>query len=231
MLDLSLPERQTAHGLAPASLVRSGLTPLPLNLLTVGRLHWVPPLNWCTLLSTDWNAAGGGLTLGVSKAETVMVLNTDAAVQQFERNADFKLGAGLSVDCECACCAPWCLWLQSDGMEGALQAALTSTLWAAQVLHQQPAPVADIKPNEAANSVTGDALAAKMSTGETDAFVFTFASGLLFDLTVTAGMTTPAAGQNRKVYGGQSVTPGQVMRSYVAVKAKQASQHRLLKVS
>ena len=30
----------------------------------------------------------------------MMVLNTDAALEQFKRDTDFKLGAGLSVDCE-----------------------------------------------------------------------------------------------------------------------------------
>eukprot|EP00891_Asterochloris_glomerata_P000906 jgi/Astpho2/906/Aster-x0461 len=109
----------------------------------------------------DWHAAGGGLTLGVSKADTVMVLNTEAALEQFKRDTDFKLGA-------------------------------------------------DIKPNEAADSVTGDSLKAKLTTGESDAFVFTWAGGLLFDLTVTAGVTTPAARENAKVYG-QSVSPTQIL--------------------
>ena len=71
---------------------------------------------------------------------------------------------------------------------------------------------ADIKPNEAADSVTGDSLKAKLTTGESDAFVFTWAGGLLFDLTVTAGVTTPAARENAKVYG-QSVSPTQVRAS------------------
>ena len=71
---------------------------------------------------------------------------------------------------------------------------------------------ADIKPNEAADSVTGDSLKAKLTTGESDAFVFTWAGGLLFDLTVTAGVTTPATRENAKVYG-QSASPTQVRAS------------------
>ncbi len=39
------------------------------------------------------------LPAGVSRAETVIVLNTDRALAQYQSAAmDFKFGAGLSVD-------------------------------------------------------------------------------------------------------------------------------------
>ena len=83
------------RGLAPASLVRG---------LCLYQQYAVASSLWPCRLShffaADWHAAGGGLTLGVSKADTVMVLNTEAALEQFKRDTDFKLGAGLSVDCE-----------------------------------------------------------------------------------------------------------------------------------
>ncbi len=40
-----------------------------------------------------------------------------------------------------------------------------------------------VKPDEAGN-VAGGGLAAKMNTGDSDAFVFNFSKGLLFDLTI-----------------------------------------------
>ena len=128
-----------------------------------------------------------------------MVLNTEAALEQFKRDTDFKLGAGLSVDCESmlpateACVSVF--WSSSCGIAAGQQRLMIFA--------------ADIKPNEAADSVTGDSLKAKLTTGESDAFVFTWAGGLLFDLTVTAGVTTPATRENAKVYG-QSASPTQV---------------------
>lgn len=83
------------RGLAPASLVRRYCLR---QQYAVASSFWQCRLIHC--FAADWHAAGGGLTLGVSKADTVMVLNTEAALEQFKRDTDFKLGAGLSVDCE-----------------------------------------------------------------------------------------------------------------------------------
>ena len=166
---------------------------------------WQCRLSHCS--AADWHAAGGGLTLGVSKADTVMVLNTEAALAQFKRDTDFKLGAGLSVDCES--------FLPATEARVPLCATfMWHSCWSAT------APLmlfaADIKPNEAADSVTGDSLKAKLTTGESDAFVFTWAGGLLFDLTVTAGVTTPATRENAKVYG-QSASPTQVRVVHIRI--------------
>lgn len=59
----------------------------------------LPDGSWSAPAFFKWHAAGGGLTLGVSKAETVIVLNSERALSQYQSaDMDFKFGAGLSVD-------------------------------------------------------------------------------------------------------------------------------------
>jgi lipid-binding SYLF domain-containing protein len=59
----------------------------------------LPDGAWSAPAFFKWHAAGGGLTFGVSKAETVIVLNSERALAQYQSaEMDFKFGAGLSVD-------------------------------------------------------------------------------------------------------------------------------------
>lgn len=133
----------------------------------------LPDGNWSAPVFIKWHAAGGGLTLGVSKASTVIVLNSARALAQYQSSElDFKFGAGLSVD-----------YIKPDGNE----------------------------------SVEGSSLKAHISSGDTDAFVFNLDSkGLLFDLTITGGVTTSDTGANAKVYpNAPGITPDRILAGEV----------------
>lgn len=142
-----------------------------------------PDGNWSAPAFFKWHAAGGGFTLGISRAETVIVLNTDKALAQYQSaDMDFKFGAGLSVDY--------------------------------------------IKPDE---TMEGGSLKAHISSGDRDAFVFNFAKGLLFDLTITGGVTSSDASANAKVYPSQpGVTPDRILSGQVPHPAVAAPLYNTL---
>jgi lipid-binding SYLF domain-containing protein len=131
----------------------------------------LPNGDWSAPAFFKWHAAGGGITLGISRAETVIVLNTDKALAQYQSpDMDFKFGAGLSVD-----------YVKPDGSD-----------------------------------LEGGSLKAHISSGDRDAFVFNFAKGLLFDLTITGGVTTSDASSNAKVYPQQpGITPDRILAGQV----------------
>lgn len=129
----------------------------------------LPDGSWSAPVFIKWHAAGGGITLGVSKASTVIVLNSDRAMSQYKSSEiDFKFGAGLSVD-----------YIKPDGNE----------------------------------SVEGSSLQAHISSGDTDAFVFNLDSkGLLFDLTITGGVTTSDSATNASCYPeSPGITPDRIL--------------------
>lgn len=131
----------------------------------------LPDGSWSAPAFFKWHAAGGGLTLGVSRAETVIVLNTERALAQYQSaDMDFKFGAGLSVD-----------YVKPEG-----------------------------------DDLEGGSLKAHISSGDRDAFVFNFAKGLLFDLTITGGVTTSDTKTNGKVYPNDpGVTPDRILAGEV----------------
>lgn len=134
----------------------------------------LPDGSWSAPAFFTWTAAGGGLTLGVSKVDTLIVLNTDKAMEPYlHPEGSFKFGAGLNIDY--------------------------------------------IKPGEAGNQMKGESLVAEMTTGEKDAFIFPFSSGLLFDLTATAGVTYPDKTTNTKVYGRPDATADKILRGELPV--------------
>jgi len=145
----------------------------------------LPSGEWSSPAFFKFHGVGGGITLGVSRAETVIVLNSERALAQYQSaDFDFKFGAGLSVDY--------------------------------------------VKPDEAGN-VEGGGLAAKLETGNSDAFVFNFAKGLLFDLTITGGVTTSDSSANSKVYASQpGATPDQILSGTVPHPPEAAALYKVL---